>query len=91
MLTIGQEFGRFRIEAKLGEGGMGMVYRAFDLEFDRKVALKIIRPELFGSSEGRSRFAHEAKAASKLHHPHIVTIHDTGCVQGLDYHLHGIR
>jgi predicted Ser/Thr protein kinase/membrane protein implicated in regulation of membrane protease activity len=85
LLTIGQEFGRFRIEAKLGEGGMGMVYRAFDLEFDRKVALKIIRPELFGSSEGRSRFAHEAKAASKLHHPHIVTIHDTGCVHGLDY------
>ena len=85
MLTIGQQFGRFRIDAKLGEGGMGMVYRAFDLEFDRTVALKIIRPDRFGSPEGRSRFAHEAKAAAKLHHPHIVTVHDTGCVHGLDF------
>jgi predicted Ser/Thr protein kinase/membrane protein implicated in regulation of membrane protease activity len=85
LLTIGQQFGRFRIEAKLGEGGMGVVYRAFDLEFDRTVALKIIRPDLFGSSESRTRFAHEAKAASKLHHPHIVAVHDTGCEQGFDF------
>jgi eukaryotic-like serine/threonine-protein kinase len=85
MLPVSQQFGRFRIESKLGEGGMGVVYRAFDTESDRTVALKILRPDLYASPERRTRFAHEARAAAALHHPHIVTVHDVGCEQGCDF------
>lgn len=85
MLPVSQQFGRFRIESKLGEGGMGVVYRCFDTQFNRTVALKILRPDLYATVERRTRFAHEARATARLHHPHIVTVHDIGREQGFDF------
>ncbi len=84
MLSIGQPFGRFHIESKLGEGGMGVVYRAFDPECNRTVAIKVLRPDLAGP-ERRTRFAHEARAITAVQHAHIVAVHEVGCEQGLDF------
>ena len=75
---IGQALGHYRIEAKLGEGGMGVVYRAFDTHLDRSVAIKILRADAIGSPERKRRFLQEAKAASALNHPNICTVYDIG-------------
>ena len=64
---------------------MGVVYRALDTRLDRVVALKLLRPETVGDAERKWRFVREAKAASALNHPHIVTIHDIDADQGLDF------
>jgi predicted Ser/Thr protein kinase/membrane protein implicated in regulation of membrane protease activity len=85
MLSIGHQVGRYRLEARLGEGGMGVVYRATDTGHGRQVALKIVRPDLSGNPEWRKRFAHEARAAIKIDHPNIVRIFEVGCERGLDY------
>ncbi len=82
---IGQALGHYRIEAKLGEGGMGVVYRAFDTHLDRPVAIKILRADATTSPERRRRFQQEAKAASALNHPNIVHIYDIGSSGGTDY------
>ena len=76
---IGEKFGHYRIEEKLGEGGMGVVYRATDLQLDRAVAIKTL-PATEGESsvETTQRFLREAKATSRLQHPSIVTIHHVG-------------
>jgi serine/threonine protein kinase/membrane protein implicated in regulation of membrane protease activity len=85
MLSIGHQVGRYRLDAKLGEGGMGVVYRATDTQIDRLVALKIVRPELSGNPEWRKRFSHEARAAIKFDHPNIVRVYEVGSEHGLDY------
>ncbi len=72
----GQILGRFNILEEIGKGGMGVVYKAHDARLDRHVALKIIRPDQFANDERRQRFEQEARAASALHHPNIVTVHD---------------
>ena len=70
---------RYRIERELGTGGMAKVYLAHDLKHDRKVAIKVLRPEL-GASLGTDRFLQEIRVAAKLQHPHIVGLIDSGVV-----------
>src|SRR2546423_11725090 len=72
----GTKLGRYEIRAKIGEGGMGEVYLAQDTKLDRKVALKILPAELAGNTDRMQRFVQEAKAASALNHPNIITIHE---------------
>jgi serine/threonine-protein kinase len=68
---------RYRIERELGRGGMATVYLAHDLRHDRPVALKVLRPEL-AASLGPERFLREIRIAARLHHPHILPVHDSG-------------
>src|SRR5260370_38241095 len=82
---IGQALGHYRIEAKLGEGGMGVVYRAFDTHLDRPVAIKILRSDATANPERKRRFVQEAKAASALNHPNIVHIYDISSSDGTDF------
>ena len=72
---------RYRIERRLGEGGMATVYLAEDLKHDRKVALKVLRPEL-GIVLGADRFLHEIKTTARLQHPHILPLYDSGSTTG---------
>src|SRR5262245_1625705 len=82
---IGSTLGHYRIEAKLGEGGMGVVYKARDQRLDRFVALKVLPSELSTDPARRRRFMQEAKAACALNHPNIVTIHEIDSADGADF------
>ncbi len=73
---IGKVVSHYKILEKLGEGGMGVVYKAQDLKLDRPVALKFLPPDLTRDPEAKQRFVHEAKAASVLQHNNICTVHD---------------
>src|SRR5436190_1387546 len=78
----GRQLGRFRVEALLGAGGMGAVYKAFDTALGRAVAVKVLPPHLLSDPSRLRRFMQEAKTASALNHPNIVTIHDVGEERG---------
>jgi eukaryotic-like serine/threonine-protein kinase len=69
---------KFRIDALLGRGGMGAVYRATDTVLDRIVAVKLLRQDLIGSDNFDTRFLREARAAARIEHPHAITVHDFG-------------
>ncbi len=73
-----EKIGRFLIRAKLGEGAFGSVYRAFDPQLEREVALKVAKPGAVDSPERRERFAREARSAAGLQHPYIVPVFDSG-------------
>jgi tetratricopeptide (TPR) repeat protein len=81
----GDELGRYRIESWLGAGGMGEVYRARDLRLGRPVALKLLPDQLLTDSDRIKRFEREARTASSLNHPNIVTIHEIGHADGVHF------
>ena len=82
---IGQQLAHFRLVDKIGEGGMGVVYKAHDERLDRDVAIKVLPAESLGDPASRSRLLREARTASKLNHPHICTIHEVGEAEGQAY------
>src|SRR5438067_7664934 len=78
------EIRHYRIESKLGEGGMGSVYRAIDTKLNRPVAIKFLSDDL-ADAAGRRRFQREAQTASSLNHPHILTVYDAGEFEGRQF------
>jgi serine/threonine protein kinase len=84
-LTPGTRLGPYEIVSKLGEGGMGEVYRAKDTRLGREVAVKVLPQHLSSSPEIRARFEREAKTVSSLNHPHICTLYDVGREGDTDY------
>lgn len=83
--VIGRRLSHYQIINKIGEGGMGIVYRALDTRLERTVAVKVLRPEAVGDLKRKRRFTQEAKAASALNHPNIITVHDVDSAEGSDF------
>jgi serine/threonine protein kinase len=82
---IGTTFSHYRIVEKIGEGGMGEVYRAHDERLDRDVAVKVLHESVAQDPDRIGRFEREAKAVAKLDHPDILAIHDFGTEGGVTY------
>jgi predicted Ser/Thr protein kinase len=82
---IGERFGGYTIESLIGRGGMGSVYLATHERLQRKVALKVIAPELAGDGDFRGRFLRESQLAASLDHPHVIPIYDADEVDGVLY------
>ena len=84
-ISVGTELAHYRVISLLGAGGMGEVYLAEDLRLKRKVALKLLAPELTGDEQGLQRFEQEARAASALNHPNILTVYEFEQADGLHF------
>ena len=82
---IGKTISHYQILERLGEGGMGVVYKARDTHLDRFVAIKVLPPEKVADPERKRRFIQEAKAASALSHPNIIHIYDIDQQEGIDF------
>jgi serine/threonine protein kinase len=85
VLSSGARLGPYEIQAAIGAGGMGEVYKARDTRLDRTVAIKILPAELSADPDRRVRFEREARAIAALSHPHICTLHDIGTDHGTTY------
>ena len=83
-LVVGTTFARYRLEAVIGKGGMGVVYLAQDIRLYRPVALKVLSPDRI-DRECRDRLRAEALALSSFSHPNVATVYDFGCEAGIDY------
>src|SRR5262245_36640120 len=81
----GSTIGHYRVTAKIGEGGMGAVYRATDTKLQREVAVKVLLEAYASDACRMSRFAREARVLASLNHPHICSIHDVGDAAGVSY------
>ena len=79
---IGSVISHYKILSKLGQGGMGVVYKALDTKLDREVALKFLPAHLLGDEEVRKRFEREAKAAAALSHANVCTVYEIDTVDG---------
>jgi pimeloyl-ACP methyl ester carboxylesterase/predicted Ser/Thr protein kinase len=84
-LEAGQQLLYYRLITKLGEGGMGVVWKAEDTRLNRIVAIKVLRPQLSDDARNRERFEREARAISNVNHPHICTLHDIGRDGDIDF------
>jgi len=82
--SVGQRFGRYRIEEEIGAGGMGVVYRAYDEKLERDLAIKVLTPGALNDEVARKRFRNEARILSRLNHPSVQTIHDFDTFDGHD-------
>ncbi len=84
-VAVGDRIGRYRIEARLGAGGMGEVWRALDERLGRRIAIKVLPPEFATDADRLRRFEQEARATAALSHPNILAIHDVGLHDGAPY------
>jgi hypothetical protein len=82
LVGVGQRLGGYRLDAVAGRGGMGVVYRATQLELDRVVAVKVISPDLAADPVFRERFKREARMLAAVDHPHVIPIHEAGEIDG---------
>lgn len=85
VLRIGENVAHYTVTARLGIGGMGVVYRATDTKLQRDVALKVLPAAVLSDTTARERLLREARTASRLNHPHICTVHDVGEANSLAY------
>src|SRR5438552_10933056 len=81
----GRTLSHYELLEEIGKGGMGVVYKARDTRLDRFVAIKLLPPEKIADPDRKRRFVQEAKAASALNHPNIVTIHEIDALDGVDF------
>ena len=84
-MNAGTKLGRYEIRSKIGEGGMGEVYLAEDMQLRRRVALKILPREVASNKDRMRRFTQEAQAAAALNHPHIAHIYEIGESEGVHF------
>ena len=82
---VGKTVSPYQIIEKLGEGGMGVVYKTRDNHLDRFVAIKVLPPEKVADPQRKARFVQEAKATSALNNPNIITIYDIGSADGVEF------
>ena len=85
MEIIGRSLGKYQVLEEICRGGMGAVYKGYDPALNRPVAIKVMAPHLTWEKRFVDRFLREARTVARLHHPHIVSIHDVGEQDGLYY------
>ena len=87
-LSVGTKLGPYEILVPIGAGGMGEVYRARDMRLGRELAIKVLPPEFVSDAQRRLRFELEARAASALNHPNIITIYEIEQIDSVNFHRH---